>query len=120
MSEYTEGAESRWQVLADTSLPVVVTEKNASGTLTGKEIEVPLDAGAKPGRGLIRVEALAYFCKKGGNCRLGAVVFEIPVEVSDSSGAKSPGTESSGATEVRLEHAFGDKSPSLDKLFGQD
>ena len=115
MSEYTEGAESRWQILADPSLPVVVREKNASGTLTaGKEIEVPLDAGAKPGRGLIRVEALAYFCKKGENCRLGAVVFEIPVEVSDSSGAESP-----GGTEARLEHAFGDKSPGLDKLFEQ-
>ncbi len=118
--EYTEGAESRWQVLADPSLPVVVREKNASGTLTaGKEIEVPLDAGAKPGRGLIRVEALAYFCKKGENCSLGAVVFEIPVEVSDSSGAESPGPESSVGTEVRLEHAFGDKSPGLDKLFDQ-
>ena len=78
--KYTEAADSRWQVIADEAAPVTVDEAKASGALTGDasiSIPVQLKDGAKDG--LVRVEAIAYFCKDEGACQVSGVLFEIPV-----------------------------------------
>jgi thiol-disulfide isomerase/thioredoxin len=103
---YAEGAGSRWQLLADPDSPLEVAEAAASGSLErAGEIAVPFRAAAARRSGAVRLEALAYFCKENGLCRIGGVTFEVPVEI---------GEEGSGT--ARLEHTFGDLSGALGEL----
>ena len=94
--KYTEAAGSRWQVIADEEAPVSIVEAKASGALTGNQtitIPVQLKDGAK--EGVVRVEAIAYFCKDEGACQVSGVLFEIPVALGHA--AEKP---------LELKHTF--------------
>ena len=83
---YTDDAGSRWQVIADEASPIVIDESKAAGALKENEtirIPVRLKAGAEGG--LLRVEALAYFCEEAGPCQVAGVLFEIPVALGQAS-----------------------------------
>ena len=94
--KYTEAAGSRWQVIADEDSPVSIDEAKASGALTGSgsiSIPVQMREGAK--EGLVRVEAIAYFCRDEGACQVSSVLFEIPVALGQA--AEKP---------IELKHTF--------------
>ena len=97
---YTEGAESRWQILADEKSPLRFEEASAAGPLGVADVVVPFTVAPLTAAGSVeatlRVEALAYYCKKDGACRLGSVLFEVPVKVS-ADGSTS---------DIELSHAF--------------
>ncbi len=102
---YTEGAGSRWQILAGDGLPVSIAEENASGPLDhAGDLAIPLTSVKERASGMLRLEALAYFCKDQGPCRLGTVLFEVPIEVNE------PGKDL-----VELEHTFGEQSGGFGK-----
>ena len=84
---YTDDAGSRWQVIADEASPIVIDEAKAAGALKENEtirIPVRLKAGAEGG--LLRVEALAYFCEEAGPCQVAGVLFEMPVALGQAPG----------------------------------
>jgi hypothetical protein len=84
---YTDDAGSRWQVIADEASPIVIDESKAAGALKENEtirIPVRLKAGAEGG--LLRVEALAYFCEEAGPCQVAGVLFEMPVALGQAPG----------------------------------
>jgi hypothetical protein len=64
---------------------LIIEEAIIAGDLTGKPTRIPfwvsveIDASRTEN---LRIEALAYFCIDDGVCRIGAVVFEIPIEIS--------------------------------------
>ena len=68
-------------------------------------VVIPVEAVATETTGTLTVEAMAYFCKDGGQCLLGAVLVEIPVEVG-----------AGGQDKVSVEYQFKDTSESLTKL----
>ena len=107
--KYTEAAGSRWQVIADEAAPVTVDEAKASGALTGDapiSIPVQLKDGAKDG--LVRVEAIAYFCKDEGACQVSGVLFEIPVALGQV--AEKP---------LELKHTFNSQVAQFGLPLGQ-
>ncbi|MBI4586454.1 MAG: hypothetical protein HY717_20785 [Planctomycetes bacterium] len=107
---YTEGAGSRWQILAGDGLPVSIAEESASGPIEkAGDLAIPLTSVKEKASGMLRLEALAYFCKDQGPCRLGAVLFEVPIEVNE------PGKDA-----VELEHTFGDQGRSFGKAVQAD
>jgi hypothetical protein len=102
---YSEGAPSRWQVLDEPDAPLRVEEAKASGALgLAEEAAVPFTAVKEKGKGVVRVEALAYFCREEAACRIASVLFEVPVEVGDG-----------GRETARLEHTF---DPQADPFAG--
>ena len=100
--KYQNDSPSAFQLLAEAGSSLApVDEKTAAGRLTeAGEVTIPvrIQANAKV-KGIARVEALAYFCADDGVCRVGGVVFEIPVERVE------PGAEGAGVAPV-LAHAF--------------
>ena len=103
---YTKEAGSAWQVLAEEAPPVQVEEAQARGQLVKdtEEITIPVKGksfkgSAKAFEGSVKLEALAYFCKENGACLLGAIVFEIPVEIGEG-----------GRASVELSYTFEDRS----------
>ncbi|HIG30507.1 MAG TPA: redoxin domain-containing protein [Verrucomicrobiales bacterium] len=81
----TPEAPSRWQVLRRDYPLLIIDESIIAGDLTGKPTRIPFrvsDENDASRTENLRIEALAYFCKDDGVCRIGAVVFEIPIEIS--------------------------------------
>ena len=104
---YSKGAGSRWQILADPDSPIDVDEKAAQGHLEDAPEIVTRIRGTRVGAtGNVRVEALAYYCEDGKQCKVGAVVFEVPVQVAKD-----------GEARVRLEHSLRAAGTSFDGLF---
>ena len=84
---FTADAGSRWQVLADEASPIVVDEAKAAGALKGNEtIRIPVKLKNGASGGLVRVEAIAYFCEEDGPCQIAGVLFEVPVALGQSPG----------------------------------
>ena len=84
---FTADAGSRWQVLADEASPIVVDEAKAAGALKGNEtIRIPVKLKNGASVGLVRVEAIAYFCEEDGPCQIAGVLFEVPVALGQSPG----------------------------------
>jgi hypothetical protein len=101
------GAPSRWQVLDDDKGLVRVREAEASGPIEeGEEVAIAFSVPADFRSARIEVEALAYFCKEGGACLIGAVRFEVPLEAA----------EAAESAQVHLKHAFKAEMPRLDAL----
>ena len=103
---YTEGAPSAWQLLAAQEAVVKAPEAKASGRLT-KDVEtivIPIEAAAKAMTGTLQLEAMAYFCQDGGQCFLGAVLVEVPVEIG-----------AGGNDKIEVQYQFADGSESLTK-----
>lgn len=81
----TEAAGSRWQVIADKNIPIKLDENRAAGTLKeNTKINIPIKLKENAKDGIVRVEAIAYFCKDEGECQVSGVLFEIPVSLSQS------------------------------------
>ena len=77
---FTADAGSRWQVIADEDSPLLIEEAKASGSLEkNKTIRIPVRLNSNTNDGLLRVEALAYFCENEGPCKVSGVLFEVPV-----------------------------------------
>src|SRR5690606_34155045 len=64
---FAPGTESRWQVIDDPDMPLRFDEAMASGALGASAIEVPFRAPSESRSGIVRVEALAYFCEDEGS-----------------------------------------------------
>ena len=81
----TEAAGSRWQVIADKNIPIKLDENRAAGTLKeNTKINIPIKLKENAKDGIVRIEAIAYFCKDEGECQVSGVLFEIPVSLSQS------------------------------------
>ena len=94
---FTDNAGSRWQVIADEQSPVSIDEAKAVGALKENDtINIPVMLKDDANGGLLRVEAIAYFCEEDGPCQVSAVLFEVPVAPS-----QTPGNS------VELMHIFG-------------
>ncbi|OUV36720.1 MAG: hypothetical protein CBC62_08555 [Opitutia bacterium TMED102] len=107
--KFTEAAGSRWQVINDEASPVTLNESEAAGALTDEgtiTIPVQLKDGAK--EGLVRVEAIAYFCMDEGACQVSGVLFEIPVALGQA--AEKP---------LELKHSFNSQVASFGLPLGQ-
>jgi len=84
---FTAGAGNRWQVIADRSSPLIVDEAKAAGALKENEtIRIPVTLRDEDKGGLVRVEAIAYFCEEDGPCQVSGVLFEVPVTPAQSLG----------------------------------
>ena len=68
---FTEEAGSRWQVIADDKSPIRIDETKAAGALKGERHDPHSGDAEGRGRrsGIVRVEAIAYFCEDGGPCQ---------------------------------------------------
>jgi hypothetical protein len=60
----------------------------------------------------VRIEALAYFCREGESCRVGSVLFTVPVEVAAPPGGGGAPAAPAVPVEVLLEHRFTPAAPS--------
>ncbi|HJN82897.1 MAG TPA: hypothetical protein QF478_08950, partial [Verrucomicrobiota bacterium] len=58
-------------------------------------IDIPVKLKDDANGGLLRVEAIAYFCEEDGPCQISGVLFEVPI---------APGQ--AGAKPVELRHTF--------------
>ena len=84
---FTADAGSRWQVIADEASPLLVDEPKAAGELKENEtIRIPVTLRGEANGGLVRVEAIAYFCEEDGPCLVSGVMFEVPVTPGQSPG----------------------------------
>ena len=84
---FTANTGSRWQVIADKASPLLVDEAKAAGALKENEtIRIPVTLRGEANEGLMRVEAIAYFCKEDGPCQVSGVLFEVPVAPGQSPG----------------------------------
>jgi len=98
---YSDGAGSRWQILFEQNAPLTIADEHASGRLESDDpIVVRVRAPKRDVAGSIRVEALAYFCDDKKTCQVGAVVFEVPVEIA------SPANGASQRPRAELKHTF--------------
>ena len=92
----TEAAGSRWQVIADKDIPINIDEDIAAGPLKeNTTINIPINLKEDARDGIVRVEAIAYFCKDEGECQISGVMFEIPVMLGQSPNNK-----------IELNHTF--------------
>jgi len=93
---FTDDAGSRWQVIADEQSPLAIDEAKAAGALKENDaIDIPVKLKDDANGGLLRVEAIAYFCEEDGPCQISGVLFEVPI---------APGQ--AGAKPVELRHTF--------------
>lgn len=84
---FTEDAGSRWQVIASDNSPIVIAEAKAAGALKeNATIRIPLTLMDNAEGGLLRVEAIAYFCEDDGPCQISGVLFEVPVTLGQTPG----------------------------------
>ncbi len=82
---YTDDAGSRWQVIADEQSPVAIDEAKAAGALKENDtFNIPVKLKDDANGGLLRVEAIAYFCEEDGPCRISGVLFEVPIAPSQA------------------------------------
>ena len=106
---FTEDAGSRWQVIAGENSPIAIDEAKAAGTLMeNATIRIPLTLMDNAEDGLVRVEAIAYFCKDDGPCQVSGVLFEVPVAL-----AQAPGKP------VELKHTFSSQAAQFGLLPGE-
>ena len=84
---FTEEAGSRWQVIADDKSPIRIDETKAAGALReNATIRIPVTLRDGANGGLVRVEAIAYFCEDDGPCQVSGVLFEVPIALGQMSG----------------------------------
>mgnify|MGYP003998638641 FL=1 len=84
---FTEEAGSRWQVIADDKSPIRIDETKAAGALKeNATIRIPVTLRDSANGGLVRVEAIAYFCEDDGPCQVSGVLFEVPIALAQMSG----------------------------------
>ena len=82
-------------VKAGTSLDFL-NEAKAAGVLKENAIiRIPVTLMDNAEDGLVRVEAIAYFCEDDGPCQVSGVLFEVPVALGQTPGKP-----------VRLRHTF--------------
>jgi hypothetical protein len=84
---FTEDAGSRWQVIAGENSPVRISEAKAAGVLKENAmIRIPVTLTDNAEGGIVRVEAIAYFCEDDGPCQVSGVLFEVPVTLGQTPG----------------------------------
>ncbi|HIL73546.1 MAG TPA: hypothetical protein EYG44_04890 [Verrucomicrobia bacterium] len=106
---FTEDAGSRWQVIAGENSTIAIDEAKAAGMLMeNATIRIPLTLMDNAEDGLVRVEAIAYFCKDDGPCQVSGVLFEVPVAL-----AQAPGKP------VELKHTFSSQAAQFGLLPGE-
>ncbi|MBT7910757.1 MAG: hypothetical protein HN607_09515, partial [Verrucomicrobia bacterium] len=106
---FTEDAGSRWQVIASDNSPVVIAEAKAAGALKENatiRIPVTLKDGAEGG--IVRVEAIAYFCEDDGPCQISGVLFEVPVALGQEPGKP-----------VGIKHTFSNQTAEFGRPVGE-
>ena len=88
---FTADAGSRWQVIADEPSPIAVDEAKAAGALKeNATINIPVKLKEDANGGLVRVEAIAYFCEDDGPCQVSGVLFEVPVALGQADAEPLP------------------------------
>ena len=107
--EYSAGAPSSWQLL-ETGSSLLQPSAAASGALSdpASEVAIELKASDGPGEGDVTVEFVAYYCKKDGACRVGAVLVDVPVVVAADAEASN----------VAFDHTISDVGAGIRKEFG--
>ena len=106
---FTEDAGSRWQVIADDKSPVRISEAKAAGALKeSAAIRIPLTLMDNAEGGLVRVEAIAYFCEDDGPCQVSGVLFEVPVALGQTPGKP-----------VELRHTFSSQAAQFGLPIGE-
>jgi hypothetical protein len=107
---FTEDAGSRWQVIASNNSPVAITETKAAGALKeNATILIPVKLKDGANGGLVRVEAIAYFCEDDGPCQVSGVLFEVPVALGQAPGKP-----------VELKHTFSSQTAQFGLPLGQE
>ncbi len=105
----TKDASSRWQVIANDNSPVAIDEVKAAGALKENAIiNIPVKLKKGAGQGLVRIEAIAYFCKEDGPCQVSGVLFEVPVELGQAD-----------TNPLELKHTFSSQVVQFGLLPGQ-
>lgn len=79
--QYTEEAESRWQLLPGYQQPVHISKENLSGFLGEQEtVQIPFTVPDDFTGGTIKLELIVFFCKQESSCYVDSVIFEFPLE----------------------------------------
>ena len=106
----TEAAGSRWQVISDKDIPIKINEDKAAGVIKeNTTINIPIKLKDNAKDGIVRVEAIAYFCKDEGECQISGVLFEIPVIIGQSTNKK-----------IELNHTFNSQVAKFGLPFEQN
>ncbi|SVD81409.1 uncharacterized protein METZ01_LOCUS434263, partial [marine metagenome] len=106
---FTEDAGSRWQVIDDDKSPVRIDEAKAAGTLMeNATIRIPVTLMDDANGGVVRVEAIAYFCEDDGPCQISGVLFEVPVALGQTPGKP-----------VELRHTFSSQAAQFGLPIGE-
>jgi len=106
----TEAAGSRWQVISDKDIPIKINEDKAAGVIKeNTTINIPIKLKDNAKDGIVRVEAIAYFCKDEGECQISGVLFEIPVIIGQSINKK-----------IELNHTFNSQVAKFGLPFEQN
>ena len=95
---------------ADLKIPdMTLAEAKAAGALKeNAAIRIPLTLMDNAEGGLVRVEAIAYFCEDDGPCQVSGVLFEVPVAL-----AQAPGKP------VELKHTFSSQAAQFGLPIGE-
>ena len=106
----TEATGSRWQVIDDKDIPIKIDEDRAAGAIKeNTTINIPIKLKENAKDGIVRVEAIAYFCKDEGECQISGVLFEIPVVLGQSPNKK-----------IELNHTFNSQVANFGLPFEQN
>ena len=106
---FTEDADSRWQVIAGENSPVRISEAKAAGVLKENTmIRIPVTLMDNAEGGLVRVEAIAYFCEDDGPCQVSGVLFEVPIALEQTPGKS-----------VGLRHTFSSQTAQFGLPIGE-
>jgi hypothetical protein len=106
----TEATGSRWQVIDDKDIPIKIDEDRAAGAIKeNTTINIPIKLKENAKDGIVRVEAIAYFCKDEGVCQISGVLFEIPVILGQSTNKK-----------IELNHTFNSQVANFGLPFEQN
>jgi hypothetical protein len=96
-------------VIADDKSPVRISEAKAAGALKeSAAIRIPLTLMDNAEGGLVRVEAIAYFCEDDGPCQVSGVLFEVPVALGQTPGKP-----------VELRHTFSSQTAQFGLPIGE-
>ena len=78
-------------IAASTAQAQTIDEAKAAGALKeNASINIPVKLKEDANGGLVRVEAIAYFCEDDGPCQVSGVLFEVPVALDQADAEPLP------------------------------
>ena len=96
-------------MIADDKSPVRISEAKAASALREKAtIRIPVTLRDGANGGLVRVEAIAYFCEDDGPCQVSGVLFEVPIALGQMPGKP-----------VELRHTFSSQAAQFGLPIGE-